>query len=80
MIYFVYLQTQYEVGQELDSKKVELHKEIHDRALFHMHEIEKMQAHVDKLCGELSNLRRDARKKQMVIQSLYMQTGRTMMR
>ncbi|XP_075223908.1 uncharacterized protein LOC142325762 [Lycorma delicatula] len=72
--------TQYENGQALDAKKVELHKEIHDRAMFHMHEIEKMQSHVDKLTTELCLLRRDARKKQMVIQSLYMQSGKNMMR
>lgn len=61
------------MGKVLDEKHADIHKEIHDRALFHMHELERSQAHIDKLIGEICNLRRDARKKQMVIQGLEMQ-------
>lgn len=64
---------QYNLGLKLDEKKVELHKEIHERALFHMHELSKLQKHVDSLTTEICLLRREARKKQTVIQTLTLQ-------
>lgn len=74
---FIYkLQKGYSIGQQLDTTKVELHKDIHERALFHMHEVQNMQSQVEKLTEEICALRRDSRKKQMVIQSLNMQLGR----
>lgn len=60
----------YEESQLLQKHREAQHKDIHDRALIHKHELETLEGHVSKLIGDIRKLRNDNRRKQQVIESL----------
>lgn len=66
------LQLAYQVNQDLERQKQDMHRVIHDRAIIQKKEIKSLDFHCDKLQAEISRLRQESRHKQQVIEALVM--------
>ncbi|RZF45019.1 hypothetical protein LSTR_LSTR001980 [Laodelphax striatellus] len=58
------------IGQEFNDKIAEIHRIIHDSALFHMRELAKLNSHISNLTQEICNLRKENKKKMTIIKTL----------